>query len=168
MSNSENDFSHLCPCEMGAAWTGFNWEKYPGGVQVSAALAVGKRLLLVKPVHWNRVIPQCLMKQDDTLEGAMATIYKELEKKHGIKVSGIRGVSVQWVLECSGALHVLVVVPCSQISGSGTSIEQVDSALMLSGYAVSNPMVRFIPGLLGWSDAHMMDKLGVEKIPMAA
>ena len=71
---------------MGAAWTGFNWEKYPGGVQVSAALAVGKRLLLVKPVHWNRVIPQCLMKQDDTLEGAMATIYKELEKKHGIKV----------------------------------------------------------------------------------
>ncbi|KKT79342.1 MAG: hypothetical protein UW75_C0016G0008 [Parcubacteria group bacterium GW2011_GWF2_44_8] len=144
MKNADNKFSTLCPCGMNASWTGFDWEKYPGGVQVSFALISGKRLLLVRPVHWNRVMPQYNMKRSDTLEGAKAVMYKDLEKL-SIKVSGVGAASVQQVLEKSGTLHVLVVVPYSQVSGPGSS-----------GFSVSNPMVRFVPELLGWPDSYIM------------
>ena len=155
VKNADNKFSTLCPCGMNASWTGFDWEKYPGGVQVSFALISGKRLLLVRPVHWNRVMPQYNMQRSDTLEGAKAVMYKDLEKL-SIKVSGVGAASVQQVLEKGGTLHVLVVVPYSQVSGPGSSIECVESALMLGGFSVSNPMVRFVPELLGWPDSYIM------------
>src|SRR3989344_4205596 len=104
VKNADNKFSTLCPCGMNASWAGFDWEKYPGGVQVS----------------------------------------------------GVGAASVQQVLEKSGTLHVLVVVPYSQVSGPGSSIECVESALMVGGFSVSNPMVRFVPELLGSPDSYIM------------
>lgn len=155
VKNADNKFSTLCPCGMNASWAGFDWEKYPGGVQVSFALTDGKRLLLIKPARWNYVMIQVPLGQTDTLEGAQSKMYVDL-RKVGVQVSGVGAASVQQVLEKSGTLHVLVVVPYSQVSGPGSSIECVESALMLGGFSVSNPMVRFVPELLGWPDSYIM------------
>ncbi len=140
---------------MGASWTGFNWAKYPGGVQVSFALTDGRRLLLVKPTRWNYVMMQLPLEKTGSLDGVLAKMYTEL-RKVGIAVSGVGKPTVQQVLEKTGIFNVLVVVPYAQVSGSAASMECVDSALMLRGFWVSNPMATFVPRLLGWGDAHEM------------
>ena len=163
VNNGNNKFSALCPCGMNASWAGFDWERYPGGVQVSFALTDGKRLLLIRPKRWNYVMIQVPLGQADTLESALAKMYAEL-RGVGVQMSGVGTPSVQQVQEKSGTLHVLVVVPYLHVSGSGVSMECVESALMLGGFSVSNPMVEFVPKLLEWSDADLM----TEKVLQAA
>lgn len=155
MKNEDNKFSALCPCSLTASWEGFSWGKYPGGVQVSFALTDGKRLLLVKPTRWNYAIVQLPLDRAGTLDGALSKMYAEL-RKVGVGVTGIGTPFVQQVLEKSGVFHVLVVVPYANVSGSGGSMECVDSALMLRGFMVSSPMAMYVPRLLCWADAHEM------------
>jgi hypothetical protein len=153
MSTNQNALQ-ACSRGLGCSWVNFDWDKYPRGVKVTFALVDNKKLMLIKKTHWNTVLPEQVLEKNETLENVLSKMHAEL-KKMSIFVSAKKGLAtVLGTAELDETFHVILLVPVGLIDGD-RSVQIVASSDMLSGLA-SNPMKKYLPKVLDWSNPDYM------------
>lgn len=151
---------------MNESWHDFPWEKFPGGVKVTFAMMPegGRGVALLRPTRWAYELSQQELCPKDTLEHVLAVFNKQL-KDMGVvytlstnksaKVPAVIG----WASE-GGVFHLMMQVTYLQI-GPSEKVEFVpaNKAYQIeSGLALSNPACKFLPALLGWESATVVEE----------
>ncbi len=142
-----------CPTGLEASWETFPWERYPGGVDVSFAIVVGRSLLLIRPSRWNITMLTCPLRRGQVLANAVSESMAELGRL-GATLNFEPG-SVPQVCASHDDGHtfrVLVLLPCIQF-GPTTAFERVNDAMMLGAYTSHEVMSCYAAHVLGWKDA---------------
>lgn len=138
--------------DINQSWAGFDWDNYPGGVQVSVALVYGQALLLTKPERWRTTMPSFCLQKGQVLADAWALYVQQLVNSGvSINISGV-GPEVRACYSDGRTYHVLIMVSCQRF-GPIAAFERVCDALLLSGYASDCVMASFAAHAMRWGDA---------------
>jgi len=147
----EKKFKVDCPESMYESWDKFPWEKYPGGVDVTFALAKERSLFLIKEGRHCYVMPKISLKRGEVLADLVSQVPGGNAEVYACYDDG-----------CT--FHVLVLVLCS---GAGNFKEINNYPLLLSGYASGNPMAAYAARVLGWSAAETEEHLPLPQPALA-
>lgn len=147
----EKKFKVDCPEGMYESWDKFPWAKYPGGVDVTFALAKERSLFLVKEGRHCYVMPKIGLERGKVLADLVSQVPGGNAEVYACYDDG-----------CT--FHVLVLVQCY---GAGNFKEINNYPLLLSGYASGNPMAAYAARVLGWSDSEVEKHLPLPQPALA-
>ncbi|MEZ4194779.1 MAG: hypothetical protein R3B53_00040 [Candidatus Paceibacterota bacterium] len=128
-------------------------DQYPGGAMVTVGfIGSGQQLLLRRDTRHTYSLPMIAFDQDQSLIQMPSELARQLGS-FGIDVN-FEPASVELIgaVGIAGTLHILMLVSVVSVR-SPSKHEYVNRALILSGLSVSNPLDRYLPGVLGWRDA---------------
>lgn len=133
----EKKFKVDCPEGMYESWDKFQWEKYPGGVDVTFALVKESSLFLVREGRHCYVMPKIGLERGKVLADLVSQVPGGNAEVYACYDDG-----------CT--FHVLVLVQCY---GAGNFKEFDRDPLLFGGYASRNPMAAYAARVLDWPAA---------------